>query len=189
MKKLVLMVLVMAVALLGIAGAEQAQDAAGWLSGRSFEFSSGVGAWATEITFAEDGAFTGVFHDSEMGEDGEGYPNGTVYICRFHGQLSGAEQVDSVTWRLTVTALEAEEAVDAETIEDGIRYVTAEPYGLAEGDTILLMMAGTPVEGQPEDFYFWTHLMETDPEAAVLPWAVLWNETESTGFVETPAAE
>ena len=47
------------------------------IRGQLFEFSSGVGAWSTELTMLEDGTFWGNFHDSEMGETGEGYPNGT----------------------------------------------------------------------------------------------------------------
>ena len=46
-------------------------------------FSSGAGAWGTVLELAPDGAFTGSFHDTNMGETGEGYPNGTVYLCSF----------------------------------------------------------------------------------------------------------
>ena len=44
----------------------------------TYIFTSGVGAWETELTLYADGTFTGQFHDSNMGETGYGYPNGTV---------------------------------------------------------------------------------------------------------------
>ena len=41
-------------------------------------FSSGAGGWSTELKVADDGTFTGAYHDSEMELTGENYPNGTV---------------------------------------------------------------------------------------------------------------
>ena len=65
------------------------------MDGQVFEFSSGVGAWSTELTVGENGTFTGSFHDSEMGETGENYPDGTLYGCSFHGQFSGNSLIRS----------------------------------------------------------------------------------------------
>ena len=42
------------------------------LSNQTFYFSSGAGAWGTEMDISADGSFTGNFHDSEMGDTGEG---------------------------------------------------------------------------------------------------------------------
>ena len=153
------------------------------LAGQSFEFTSGVGGWYTVITFAQDGSFAGEYHDSEMGEAEEAYPEGTVYGCLFHGQMSQPEQVDSLTLRMTVTGLTPDEGQIPEFIEDGIRYVTTEPYGIADGDALTLYLPGTPVKGFSEEFLFWSHVTETDPHAEVLPWAVLWNAAAETGFV------
>ena len=48
-----------------------------------FYFSSGAGAWRTELFLQDDGSFNGQYSDSDMGSMGEEYPNGTVYICEF----------------------------------------------------------------------------------------------------------
>ena len=64
------------------------------LNGQTFTFSSGVGGWSNELTIGKDGSFTGNYHDSEMGETGEGYPDGSLYGCAYHGQLTDPEQVD-----------------------------------------------------------------------------------------------
>lgn len=152
------------------------------LKGQTLEFSSGVGAWNTTVTLGEDGAFTGLFHDSEMGEMAEAYPNGTVYGCLFHGQFSDPKPVSANEWRLTV-ALEADEGQLPEVIEDGVRYVTTEPYGLKDGQEVVLYAPGTPVNTLPESLMFWTHLNEIDPHAETLPFFVLWNEAEESGFV------
>lgn len=39
-----------------------------------FTFSSGAGAWGTELHIRADGSFSGQYQDSNMGETGEGHP-------------------------------------------------------------------------------------------------------------------
>ena len=56
--------------------------------GMEWSFCSGAGAWSTDLQIRPDGTFTGQFHDSEMGESAEAYPDGTVYICEFSGRFS-----------------------------------------------------------------------------------------------------
>ena len=60
------------------------QDSAGKdvferLDGSTFYFLSGAGAWSTELVVSPDGSFTGYYHDTDMGDSGAGYPNGTRY--------------------------------------------------------------------------------------------------------------
>lgn len=159
-------------------------DVLALLTGKTFDFSSGVGAWCTDITFGENGAFTGEFHDSDMGDADDMYPNGTVYGCRFSGRLSAIVSVDDTAWRLTVSELTMDEGQAPEAIEDGIRFITTEPYGLSLGDEVILYLPGTPVEGLPEEFIFWTHINLIDPQADALPFLSLWNEAADSGFVE-----
>ena len=156
------------------------------LRGKLFEFSSGVGAWGTELIMEENGAFTGSYHDGEMGEAGEGYPDGTVYGCLFHGQLSEPVQVNETTWTAKI-AVEPDEGQVPETVEDGVRYVTSSPYGVEQAETVTVFLPGTPVEGLPEELLFWTHLQETDPNAAVLPFFVIWSEADGAGFISVDA--
>ena len=151
------------------------------IKGQEFIFASGVGAWYTALVVREDGSFTGDYHDSEMGDAAETYPDGTVYGCLFHGQLSDPVRVDEYTWTAGIT-VEKDEGQAAEAIEDGIRYVTAEPYGLEKAGTVTIYVPGTPVESLPEELLFWTHLQETDPDAKVLPFHVIWSEADQAGF-------
>lgn len=55
---------------------------------QDFVFSSGAGGWQTSLTLNRDGSFTGTYSDSEMGDQRDDYPHGTVYICEFSGQFS-----------------------------------------------------------------------------------------------------
>ena len=152
------------------------------LNGQVFEFSSGAGAWNTELVMGEGGTFTGYYHDSEMGETGDGYPDGTVYGCLFHGQLSDPQQVDEYTWTVKVS-VELDEGQVPEAIEDGIRYVTSAPYGLEKAETVTVWLPGTPVEGLPEAFMFWSHLADINPDAKEIPYYAIWSEADEAGFV------
>ena len=67
------------------------------LDGTTFYFLSGAGAWSTELVFSSDGSFTGYYHDTDMGDCGMGYPNGTRYECDFSGTFALAEQRDEFT--------------------------------------------------------------------------------------------
>ena len=158
------------------------------IQGKWFEFTSDVGAWSTELIMAENGAFSGNFHDSEMGETGEGYPNGTVYGCTFHGQFSDPEKVDETTWKVKIK-VEMDEAQVPEAIEDQIRYVTAPPYGLEKAETVMIYETGTPIEKLPEGFMSWSHMQEVDPDAKTLPYYGIWNETDDAGFVSIDEAQ
>ena len=159
------------------------------IRGLIFEFSSGVGGWSTELVMGENGVFTGNYHDSEMGETGEGYPDGTMYGCSFHGQLSELTAVDEYTWTARIT-VDMDEGQAPETIEDGIRYVTSAPYGVEKAQTVTIYVAGTPIDRLPEGFIPWSHLQETDPEATAIPYFAIWSEEDEAGFVSyDPTAE
>ena len=164
-----------------LAGAETT-DLFDQMKGLTFTFCSGVGAWSTELVFGEDGSFTGNYHDSEMGDTGEGYPDGSVYGCLFHGRLSDPVMVDEYTWTATIT-VEKDEGQAPEAIEDNIRYVTSEPYGVEKAQTVTVFLPGTPVEKLPEEFLFWSHLQETDPDAKTLPFHAIWSEADEAGFI------
>ena len=66
-----------------------------------FGFSSGAGAWGTFLDLNDDGTFSGEFHDSNMGETGEGYPYGTVYVCDFSGKFSEPEKINEYTYSIS----------------------------------------------------------------------------------------
>ena len=153
------------------------------LDGLEWSFSSGAGGWSTDMRIAEDGLFSGEYHDSEMGEAGDDYPNGTVYSSAFTGQLSTLEQADEYAWKVRVDQLSLEQAPGEETIDEGIRFVTVEPYGITEGDEMLLYQPGTPVDVLTEDMRIWTHLYEEEGAPKELENWFMYSEKNESGFV------
>ncbi len=148
-----------------------------------FAFSSGAGGWATELNLDEDGSFTGVFHDSEMGVVGEENPNGTYYICKFSGKFELKEKINEYTYSLTLKDLETEKEEGTEWIEDGVLYIVSYPYGLDGGNDFLLYTPDCPVEGLLEDFLsWWPERYNMNGTPTVLNRYGIHNLSENYGF-------
>lgn len=146
-----------------------------------FDFSSGAGAWSTELKIAADGTFTGLFTDANAGEEGEGYTS-TIYTCQFYGEFSAPVKVNDYTYSMTLESLHLVDEAGQETIDsDGTRWVTSTPYGLESADEVLIYLPGAPVSELPEDFVNWTKAFFDDTET--LPRYGLYNVKEGLGFV------
>lgn len=147
---------------------------------QTFIYSSGAGGWGTEMTIEPDGTFTGQYHDSEMGSVGEEYPYGSYYICTFSGRFTDLSQLNEYSYSMKLTELEIVEAPGAEWIEDGIKYIAAEPYGLLGGNDFILYTPETPVAELPEIFLLWWPMRYEAPET--LSAYGIFNPAEETGF-------
>jgi len=134
-------------------------------------FSSGAGGWGTSLTIDADGTFVGKYTDSNMGEAGPGYPNGTCYISTFGGRFTDVEKVDEYTYSMRLESVETEESAGEEWIEDGILFIAAEPYGLEDGEEFILYLPGTSVNILADEFLSWAEMLCLVDE---------WGETMST---------
>lgn len=159
------------------------------LEGIEWSFSSGVGGWSTDMRILPDGSFSGEYHDSEMGELADEYPNGTLYLCSFTGHMTMTGQLDENTWTIRVDDLKVDEGQPQESIEDGFRFVFAEPYGLSAGDEMRLYQPGTPTDGFTEDMRMWAHLLGDEGNAAALDFWFLYSDKNESGFVGYPNDE
>lgn len=110
----------------------QSADAMPFTQEMEMTFCSGAGAWRTSLLLSPDGSFSGYYVDSDMGATGEDYPNGTRYVCDFHGSFKEIKQISDASFSLTLEELatDTRHPVGEEWIEDGVRNVSSEPYGL-----------------------------------------------------------
>lgn len=123
-----------------------------------FIFSSGAGAWCTELSVNEDGTFTGQFHDSDMGDFSEAYPNGTVYICNFIGKFSEPIPISTYVYSMKLEYLEIDDTIGDETIIDGIRYISSEAYGFDDAGEFLIYLPGCSLDEITEEFLSWAFI-------------------------------
>lgn len=145
-------------------------------------FSSGAGAWRTTLHLLADGTFSGLFEDSDMGDTGTAYPNGTQYISRFSGRFSAATQVAEGVYYARVEALSWEGTADEVAYVDGVRVITREPYGLSQGDDMLMCMQGVDASRLTESQRIW--VQDNISEGKVIR-PVLINQSEDWGFFWT----
>ena len=153
------------------------------LEGKLFTFTSGAGAWSTTLAFDADGSFGGMFSDGELGDTGEGYEDGSIYGCSFSGTVALVGMTDEHTAQLKVTSLTLDEGQVPEAIEDGVRYVTTDPYGIAEGDDLEFFREGRTTSDLDEELVYWLHLNMEGTMAETLPYDAIRDVTQETGFV------
>lgn len=157
--------------------------------GMNFVFSSGAGGWGTVISVNRDGSFNGNFHDTEMGDTGEGYSQGTVYQCTFYGQFENVQQLDEYSYKMTLAGIVMEQIPGEEWFEDDIRFVASEPYGLTAAMSseiateYILYLPNTPKTHVSEDFLIWWpyRFDEAAAEGTLLSYAIM-NVSTYDGF-------
>lgn len=134
------------------------------LGGIEFCFSSGAGAWSTIMTIGEDGSFKGMYSDSDMGDVGDAYPDGTRYCCNFKGQLSELTKIDERTYTAELIDISYENAVGEEEYADNVRYIYSDAYGLDDAETLYFYLPGTPKENLSEECLSWISQMMYDED-------------------------
>ena len=158
------------------------EEIEGFDKGIEFSFASGAGAWGSQLMLFPDGDFTGYFHDTDMGDQGKKYPNGTVYYCSFSGTFSDFEFVNDYTVKAKLD-LKLDEEPKKEKIEDGIRYISSEAYGLENTDYVLFYLKGAKKADLPEDFIGWTFRIFGEEFPDTLPSIGMFNEKEGQGWI------
>lgn len=164
---------------------------------REFFLTSGVGSWSTVLTINADGAFKGYYHDTDMGCRGEGYPNGTQYICNFSGQFTEPVQVNEYTYSAQIQSIQCQQEPETTEIVEGMQNIYSEPYGLNNAENILFYTEGAPIAELPEEYRSWVGYFNlSNLQETALPFIGLYNEAEQQGFfsmikegAETGAAE
>ena len=184
MKRTLAWVLALAMLLAACAFAEGEAPTFESLAGLEWSFSSGAGGWSTEMRLDAEGAFSGEFHDSEMGESATTTPTAPCTTAPSPARCP-ARRMDEHAWSVRVDSLTVESPANEESIEDDIRYVTAEPYGMSEGDELKVYAPGTPVDALTEEMQMWAHLNLKDDPSALEDW-FLYSEANDSGFVGYP---
>lgn len=86
------------------------------LAGKNFVFSSGTGGWSTTLSIGPNSTFSGVYHDSDMGVTGPGYPGGTVSYSKFSGHFKKVHQLNPNLYEMYIENLQYENPVGGSEI-------------------------------------------------------------------------
>ena len=151
------------------------------IDGQLFYYSSGAGGWATELKVFSDGSFQGHYYDSDMGDTGVDYPNGTQYDCQFRGKFSTPEQVSNYSYAMQVVKIEQVQPTGKEEIIDGVKYVYSDPVGVTDGAKMYIYLPGSRVSSLPEGYVSWADMALNGADK--LPFYGIYNEKDEAGFV------
>ena len=157
-----------------------------------FRFGSGPVVWdrGTNIYIGSDGGFSGYYHDSDMNDTGDGYPNGTEYVCSFNGKFTALEKTGDFEYSMTCESVQPVEAMytngtvgDIEIV-DGVRIITTVPYGFDSADEFKLYLPGKNIDELPEAFLNWVRPAFFSIAGSVtgLPFYGLYNVSGQEGF-------
>ena len=169
---------------------QEAKELFSVIEGWKFTFESGAGAWDTTLTVNAKGEFGGEYHDSDLGDTGEGYDNGTLYLSQFTGRFTDVKKISNYVYEAKVTELTYAEEPEKVQIVDGVRRIFSVANGIAGTERVRFYLPGAELATLPREYVEW---VEGDFGAYVfgkyyrdypeeLPFCGLYNPEEKYGF-------
>ncbi|MBW3090067.1 PASTA domain-containing protein [Bifidobacterium miconisargentati] len=126
-----------------------------------YMLSGGAGAWYTSLEMKSDGSFSGHFQDANMGDSGDGYPNGTVEVNDFTGRFKSItkNKDGSYTLECDTSAFQLATTPDESTIRQGVRYHNAsgDATGMGPCGTFTGFPDGFDSSAMPEETAAWVN--------------------------------
>ena len=147
-----------------------------------FVFSSGAGAWGTELNVYDDGSFTGKYYDSNLGESGADYPKGTTYYCDFKGKFSSPVKESEYVYSVGLESLVLGAYPGTIYFENGVRYISSEPRGMMNPDQFYIYLPGAVLTELPDYFLGWAHLNKSLRDTIPSGIYGIYNPAEEAGF-------
>ena len=126
------------------------------LVGKNFVFSSGSGGWGARF-LSDLMAFSGNYHNSDMGSTGPGYPGGTISESKVSGQFTRAHQVSPTLYEIDIENLQYEKPVGSSEIKDNVKYEYTEVYGISKNTRMAIYLPGTPISSMPEELRLYSY--------------------------------
>ena len=152
------------------------------LVGKNFVFSSGTGGWSTTLSIGPNSTFSGVYHDSDMGVTGPGYPGGTVSYSKFSGKFKQVHQLNPNLYEMYIENLQYENPVGGLEIKEGQKYDYTEAYGISKNTRMAIYLPGTPISSMPEELRLYSYGLIPE-DSQTLPVYVIQGDMEGF-FIE-----
>ena len=156
-----------------------------------YVFTSGIGGWATTMTLASDGSFTGVYTDFNYGENGYGYDS-TQYYSKFSGRFINPKRINSYTYSFNLGGIQYENTPGTSRIAmtqggNRMRWVYTDAYGLNNGTrTIYAYTESAPVSQLPRGFLSWVNLLRgNSSSSSKLSYKGLYAVEPQYGWLQT----
>ena len=146
------------------------------IEGKQFIFASGAGGWDNTMTISSDGSFSGVYHDTDMGADGD-----RLMYCSYNGKIGSVEKISDYEYDLIIEDITPDKQPGTqENTESGITMYT-EPYGLeniSKGSRLRLLMPGYQTSGLSEEAKTWFMITGSGAPANLEGYGILNEEKD-----------
>ena len=152
------------------------------LVGKNFVFSSGTAGWSTTLSIEPNSTFSGVYHDSDMGVTGPGYPGGTVSYSKFSGKFKQVHQLNPNLYEMYIENLQYENPVGGSEIKEGQKYDYTEAYGISKNHRMAIYLPGTQISTLPEEVCLFSYGLIPE-DSQTLPVYVIQGDMEGF-FIE-----
>lgn len=151
------------------------------LVGKNFVFSSGSGGWGARF-LSDLMAFSGNYHNSDMGSTGPGYPGGTISESKVSGQFTRAHQVSPTLYEVYLENLQYEKPVGSSEIKDNVKHEYTESYGISKNTRMAIYLPGTPISSMPKELRLYSYGLIPE-DSQTLPVYVIQGDMEGF-FIE-----
>ena len=120
--------------------------------------------------------------DSDDGDVGKKYKNGTVYVSNFKGQFTIPTYLDSYTYSMKLKHIETEKQIGEVAYKDNQRIIYSGPYGLEKAEELRIYLPGKPLNSLPEEVLFSNPFQDMDVDAIPEGFYCIHNLKENIGF-------
>ncbi len=120
-----------------------------------FIMASGASSSYTRLSLHPDGSFEG-FHSDNENMAAEEYPQGTRYYCEFAGRFDEITKIDEYSFSMRLAELNYGTERDKVWIQDEVRYIGSEAFGVERGEDFRFYLPGAPLGDLDEAFTEWS---------------------------------
>jgi hypothetical protein len=99
-------------------------------------------------------------------------------------QFNNIEKINEYSYKMTLAEIATEKNTGEEWIEDEIRYIASDPYGIDGGTDFILYLPNTPITEVSEEFLSWwpyRYGQQSDPKETLSCYGIL-NVATQNGF-------
>lgn len=107
------------------------------------------------IMIQPDGTFNGTFDETFPIYSDNDSLNSIAFECNYNGQFSSLTKTGPYEYTMKCNLIEMQGTIGDETIVDGKKIITTEPYGFENTDEFILYLPGKKVSELPEGLLKW----------------------------------
>lgn len=157
-----------------------------------YTFTSGAGAWSTQIEIKDDGTFTGKYQDTDAGYRGKGY-EATLYLSEFSGKFINPKKINDYKYSFELSELKYKNTPGTEEITDpygqGVNMLVkySDAYGLNNNTkTIYAYTESAPISKLPEGLLSWVDILrdEDAKNSSILSYKCLYAVEPKYGWIK-----